>query len=73
MLMTAIITAWTLGVLLTVIGVVQLSGPRFLKDQYELWDYPQGARLVTGFLDVAAAVMILAPVRADGELHLPPF
>ena len=61
MLTIATITALSLAALLGVIGVVQLAGPRFLQNQYERWDYPQSARLVTGFLDVAAAAMILAP------------
>jgi len=55
------ITVTSLSALLSLIGVVQLAGPRFLHDQYQRWDYPQSARLVTGFLDVAAAAMILAP------------
>ena len=55
------ITVTSLSALLSLIGVVQLAGPRFLHDQYQRWDYHQSARLVTGFLDVAAAAMILAP------------
>ncbi len=38
-----------------------MSVPASCSDQYRRWDYPQGARLVTGFLDIAAAVMIAAP------------
>ena len=59
--MIAIYTAWSLGTLLGVIGVVQIAGPRFLYNQYQRWDYPQAARLVTGLLDVAGAAMILTP------------
>ena len=65
--MIAIYTAWSLGTLLGVIGVVQIAGPRFLYNQYQRWDYPQAARLVTGLLDMAAAAMILTPsVRGWG-------
>lgn len=59
--MIAIYTAWSLGALLGVIGVVQIAGPRFLYNQYQRWDYPQAVRRVTGFLDVAAAGMIVTP------------
>ena len=43
------------------IGVVQLVGPRFLRDAYQRWDYSQYLRIVTGFLDLAVAAMLLKP------------
>ncbi len=43
------------------IGVVQLAGPRFLRAAYERWDYSPYLRIVTGFLDLAVAVMLLNP------------
>ena len=43
------------------IGAVQLAGPRFLRAAYERWDYSQYLRIVTGFLDLAVAVMLLNP------------
>ena len=43
------------------IGVVQLVGPRFLRAAYQRWDYSQYLRIVTGFLDLAVAVMLLNP------------
>ena len=51
----------SLAVLLGVIGIVQIAGPRFLRDMYRRWDYSQGTRLVTGLLDIVAAMMILEP------------
>ena len=56
-----------LAALFAVIGVVQLSGPRFLRDAYASWDYSQAVRVVTGVLDIAAAVMLIdADLRGWG-------
>jgi len=56
-----IVAVLSLAVLLGVIGIVQIAGPRFLRDMYRRWDYSQGTRLVTGLLDIVAAMMILEP------------
>jgi len=48
----------SLAALFGFIGVVQLTGPRFLRDAYRSWDYPQGVRIMTGVLDLAAAMML---------------
>jgi uncharacterized membrane protein len=50
-----------LAALFAVIGVMQLSGPRFLRNVYARWDYPQAVRVVTGVLDIAAAAMLIDP------------
>ena len=55
------IAALLLPGLLVVIGAVQLAGPRFLRDAYRDWDYPQHLRLLTAFLDIAAAAMLTLP------------
>ena len=55
------IVCMSLAALFGAIGIMQLSGPRFLRDAYELWDYSQHLRIVTGFLDLAVAVMLLNP------------
>jgi hypothetical protein len=49
------------AVVLGLIGTVQLIGPRFVRDAYRRWDYPQRLRLVTGVLDLAAALMLVLP------------
>src|SRR5262245_11030044 len=51
----------SLATLFAAIGMVQLTGPRFLRDAYEHWDYSQYLRIVTGFLDLAVAVMLVNP------------
>ncbi len=55
------LVALSLAALLGVIGVVQLAGPRFLREAYRRWDYPRHLRLVTGSLDIAAALMLAEP------------
>lgn len=52
------IVCLSLAALFGLIGVVQLAGPRFLRNAYERWDYSQRLRIVTGVLDIAAAVML---------------
>ena len=55
------IVCLSLAVLLGVIGVVQLAGPRFLRDAYARWGYTQGLRIATGLLDLGAAMMLVEP------------
>ena len=55
------IVCLSLAALFAVIGVVQLSGPRFLRDAYARWDYSQAVRVVTGVLDIVAASMLIDP------------
>ena len=43
------------------IGAVQLLGPRFVREAYKRWDYGPRVRIVTGMLDVAAAIMLAVP------------
>jgi hypothetical protein len=50
-----------LAALFAIIGVVQLSGPRFLRNAYARWDYSQAVRVVTGMLDIVAAAMLIDP------------
>jgi len=50
--------ALSLAALFGAIGVVQLAGPRFLRDAYRNWDYSQRLRVVTGLFDIVVAVML---------------
>jgi hypothetical protein len=51
-----------LALIVGLIGAVQLIGPRFVREAYRRWGYGGRVRLVTGILDVAAAIMIALPV-----------
>jgi hypothetical protein len=55
------IVCLSLAALFGVIGVIQLAGPRFLREAYRRWDYSQRLRIVTGLLDIAAAWMLADP------------
>jgi DoxX-like protein len=55
------VVAVSLAVVFGLIGAVQLIGPRFARDAYRGWDYPQRLRLVTGLLDIATAFMLALP------------
>ena len=53
--------AMSLAVVLGVIGAVQVIGPKFVRDAYRNWGYPQKVRVLTGLLDIAAALMLVEP------------
>ena len=55
-----LITLW-LSVIFSVIGLVQLIGPDFVRETYRRWGYGRSVRLVTGVLDIVAAVMLGFP------------
>jgi hypothetical protein len=60
------IALW-LSLILSLIGAVQLIGPRFVREAYRRWGYGQRVRLATGILDIVAAVMLGLPsLRAWG-------
>jgi hypothetical protein len=56
----SVVALW-LSVTLGAIGAVQLVGPRFVREAYRRWGYGPRVRLVTGFLDLAAAIMLAMP------------
>jgi hypothetical protein len=61
------VIALSVAIVFALIGVVQLAGPRFVREAYERWDYPQRVRLVTGVLDLMAALLLASPeLRAFG-------
>jgi uncharacterized membrane protein len=55
------VLATTLAVVFCVIGFIHLLGPRFLRDAFEKWNYGTMVRLVTGTLEIMAAVMLAHP------------
>jgi uncharacterized membrane protein len=55
------VLAVSLAVVFWAIGFIHLLGPRFLVDAFEKWDYGSQARLVTGTLEIAAALMLAHP------------
>src|SRR5262249_37641074 len=51
----------SLACVFAVIGLIQLAGPRFLREAYMRWEYSQVVRVITGPLDLAAAALLAAP------------
>ena len=59
--------ALCLSLTLASIGMVQLVGPQFVREAYRHWGYGRNVRLVTGALDIVAALMLGLPaLRAWG-------
>ena len=55
------LVALSLATFFALFGVVQLAGPRFLRDAYRNWDYSQSLRVVTGLFDIVVAFMLEDP------------
>lgn len=55
------VVAISLAAVFGLIGAIQLIGPGFVRAAYRRWDYAQRLRVVTGLLDVAAALMLAVP------------
>jgi hypothetical protein len=52
------------------IGVIQLAGPKFARQAYERWHYPQRVRLITGALDIGAAALLAVPAMRGWGIGL---
>jgi uncharacterized membrane protein len=55
------VLADALAAVFCVIGLIHLLGPRFLRDAFEKWNYGTRVRLVTGALEIMAALMLAHP------------
>ena len=55
------VLAASLAVVFWVIGFIHLLGPRFLRHAFEKWNYGTRVRLVTGSLEIMAALMLAHP------------
>jgi hypothetical protein len=42
-------------------GLVQLTGPRFVREAYARWEYPRGYYYITGLLELLAATLLALP------------
>ena len=50
-------------------GLVQLAGPRFVRDAYARWEYPSGYYRITGTLELLAATLLAGPTtRVRGAI-----
>ena len=55
------VLAFSLAAVFWMIGFIHLLGPRFLRDAFEKWNYGSFVRLVTGALEIMAALMLAHP------------
>ena len=52
---------WAIGAILSVAGLVNIAGPRRLREAYARWEFPSRFYLVVGVLEVTAAAFLAIP------------
>jgi uncharacterized membrane protein len=52
---------FSLAAVFWVIGFIHLLGPRFLRNAFEKWNYGTSVRVITGGLEITAALMLAHP------------
>jgi len=55
------LTTWLIGTVLMVVGIINIAGPRKLRETYANWEFPPRFYLVAGVLEVTAAAFLAAP------------
>jgi hypothetical protein len=50
-----------LVIIFALVGLVQLAGPRCVREAYARWDYPRGYYHITGILELLAATLLAVP------------
>ena len=55
------LVAWVVGAILAVAGLVNIAGPRRLREAYARWEFPTRFYLVAGALEVTAAAFLAIP------------
>ena len=53
--------AWLVGAILMAAGLVNIAGPRKLRDAYANWEFPPRFYLVAGVLELTAAAFLAVP------------
>jgi hypothetical protein len=52
---------WAIGAILSLAGLVNIAGPRRLREAYARWEFPARFYLVVGVLEVTAAAFLAIP------------
>jgi hypothetical protein len=52
---------WAIGAILSVAGIVNIAGPRRLREVYARWEFPSRFYLVIGVVEVTAAAFLAIP------------
>ena len=55
------LTVWLVGTVLMAVGLINIAGPRKLREIYANWDFPPRFYLVAGALEVTAALFLAIP------------
>ena len=53
--------AWLVGAVLMVVGLINIAGPRRLREAYANWEFPPRFYLVAGVFEVTAAAFLAVP------------
>jgi uncharacterized membrane protein HdeD (DUF308 family) len=53
--------AWVVGAILAVAGLVNIAGPRRVREAYARWEFPARFYLVAGSLEITAAAFLAIP------------
>lgn len=64
------ILLWLLILFFVVGGAVNLAGPAGVREDYRRWGYPSWFRFLTGALEIASALMMIAPATRPAGLAL---
>ncbi len=52
---------WFVSIILTVVGLANMAGPRRLREIYARWEFPKRFYLVAGILELTAAAFLAIP------------
>jgi len=55
------LTIWLIGTVLMVVGIINIVGPRKLRETYANWEFPPRFYLVAGVFEVTAAAFLAVP------------
>ncbi len=68
--MIAGIVLWVVVAFLVAVGAIHLAGGKAIREAYAAWRYPPNFHLVTGLLEMAAAVLLAFPATRIWGLAL---
>ncbi|HEY2068378.1 MAG TPA: DoxX family protein [Rhizomicrobium sp.] len=65
--------AWAIAAVFAASGLTHLAGPGFIRRAYARWDFPPRFHLVTGALELLAAVCLTNPLTRYWGIALAAF
>jgi hypothetical protein len=52
---------WIVGSIFALLGLINIAGPRSLRETYARWEFPRRFYLVAGLLEITAAAFLAIP------------